>query len=157
MKAVMKKSNEVKVTSGKVKKAVLPKRQETALAALLSCPTIKEASEACGISEVTLWRYLRDAKFLSRYRAAQREVVQHAVMRLQHDTSEAAKVLCEIAKDTNAPASSRVAASRTILDQAIRSIELGEMQERVDKLEERIKTILEEKMLDDAVKEAKNE
>ena len=145
------------MTLPKVKKAVLPKRQETALAALLSCPTIKEASEACGVSEVTLWRYLQDAKFLSRYRAAQREVVQHAVMRLQHDTSEAAKVLCEIAKDTNAPSSARVAASRTILDQSMRSIELGEMQERVDRLETRIKTILEERLLDDLAKENKDE
>jgi len=131
----------------------LPKKQESALAALLACPTMKEAAFASGVSEVTLWRYMQDEKFLLRYRKARRDVVEHAVMRLQHDAGEAAKVLSAIAKDTQASASSRVAAARTIIDQAMRAVEMGELQGRIEQLETRIKKILEERVLDAAMKE----
>jgi len=44
-------------------------------------------------------------------------------------------VLREVAEDREAPASSRVAAARTILEQSIGAIELMDLQERVEMLE----------------------
>lgn len=158
MKAVTKKSNTSKLKSPTEKNEnLLPVKQEAALAALLANSMIKEAALAAGVSETTIWRYLQDEKFVSRYRAARRDAVNFAVMNLQQNACEAAKVLCQIASDESAPHSSRVAAARTIIDQAVRGVEMDEMQARIDNLEERIKKILEQKALDDAANEDKDE
>ena len=103
--------------------------------ALLDCGEIKQASEACGISDVTLWRWLQLPAFQSRYRAARRQVVETAIAQLQSDCTKAARVLTEIAEDKEAPASSRVSAARTILEQAVGGIELVDLQERIESLE----------------------
>lgn len=41
--------------------------KEKAIAALINAPSIREASRQCGLSEETLYRYLKDKEFLSEY------------------------------------------------------------------------------------------
>ena len=113
----------------------LPAKQEQALAALLANPSVREAAEAAKTSEATLWRYLRDPSFSERYKAARRDVTEHLIMRLTSDSTKAARVLLEVAEDTNAPASARVSAARTIIEQALRGAELRDLMERIDALE----------------------
>ena len=117
-------------------KPELKGKQAVALAALLSQPTVADAARVAQVSEPTLWRYLRDPAFAAEYRAGRREVVSHAVMRLQADSAQAAKVLREIADDTTAPASARVTAARVILETAFKGIELLDHGERIAALEE---------------------
>jgi hypothetical protein len=136
----------------KQENGALPGKQETALNALLAHPTFKDAAQAAGVSEVTLWRYLREEKFAARYRTARREVVEHATMRLQHHAGDAAQTLHEIAVDKDSSASARVAA-RAILDQSLRAVELGEMQARVEQLETHINRLMEQRLLDEAAEE----
>ena len=111
-------------------------KQAAALAALLAQPTVADAAKAAKVSLPTLWRYLRDPAFAPEYRAGRREVVSHAVMRLQADSAQAAKVLRDIADDTQAPASARVTAARVILETAFKGIELLDHGERIAQLEE---------------------
>ncbi len=113
----------------------LTPKQERALVALLDCGEIKKASETAGINEATLWRWLQLSDFQTRYRAARRQLVETAIAQLQSDCTIAARVLREVAEDKEAPASSRVAAARTILEQSIGAIELMDLQERVEMLE----------------------
>jgi hypothetical protein len=113
----------------------LTPKQERALVALLDCGEIKKASEIAEVGEVTLWRWLQSPDFQSRYRAARRQLVETAIAQLQSDCTVAARVLREVAEDREAPASSRVAAARTILEQSIGAIELMDLQERVEMLE----------------------
>ncbi len=68
----------------------LSRKQESAIAALLSAPTIKEAARTSGISEVSLWRWLQLPEFAIAYRAARRQVVERAVSELQAAAGEAA-------------------------------------------------------------------
>jgi hypothetical protein len=110
-------------------------KQERALVALLDCGEIKEAAETAGITKVTLWRWLQSPEFQSRYRAARRQLVETAIAQLQSDCTIAVRVLREVAEDREAPASSRVAAAKTILEQSIGAIELMDLQERVEMLE----------------------
>ena len=117
-------------------KPELKGKQAAALAALLAQPTVADAAQAAGVSLATLWRYLRDPDFSAQYKAGRREVVSHAVMRLQADAAHAAKVLREVADDKDASASSRVAAARAILDGAIKGVELLDLEERIAALEE---------------------
>ncbi len=113
----------------------LSAKQERALVALLDCGEIKQAAETAGVTKVTLWRWLQAPDFQTRYRAARRQLVETAIAQLQSDCTTAARVLREVAEDRQAPASSRVAAARTILEQSIGAIELMDLQERVEMLE----------------------
>jgi hypothetical protein len=122
----------------------LPDNQRKALAALLTSRTHKEAAGKCGLSESTLWRYLRDSAFAEHYRAARRVVVDQAVYTLQAEAADAAAVLREVSQDKQAPAAARVAAARVIVGLAFKGLELGDLQERIVSLEEYIKRKAEE-------------
>ena len=114
----------------------LTAKQERALVALLNCGTIKEASEECKVNETTLWRWLQLDDFQVCYRAARRQVVEHAIAQMQQDCSVAAKTLRIVADDAAAPASARVAAARAIIENAIKGVELGDLEDRIKRLEE---------------------
>ncbi len=114
----------------------LPEKQEAALLSLLSHKTLKESALAAGVSMPTLWRYLRDPVFSLRYREARRELVECAMVRLQNDAEHAARVLRDVADDKTAPASARVTAARTIIELSVKSVELGDLQQRLASLEE---------------------
>jgi hypothetical protein len=116
--------------------APLPEKQEAALLSLLSHKTLKEAALAAGVSLPTLWRYLRDPIFSLRYHEARRELVECAMVRLQNDSEHAACVLRDVADDTQAPAGARVTAARTIIELSVRSVELGDLQQRIASLED---------------------
>ncbi len=113
----------------------LTAKQERALVALLDCGEIQAASVRAGVSDVTLWRWLQQPAFQTRYRAARRQLVETAIAQLQSDCTVAARVLREVAEDKEAPASSRVAAAKAILDMSVNAVELTDLQERVEMLE----------------------
>lgn len=113
-------------------------KQQKALTALLSNSTVQEAASACGQSEATLFRYLRDGTFKAHYRHARAEIVEHAITQLQRDCATASKTLREICESTSAPASARVAAAKAILDGAVKAVELQDMAARLEALEDRL-------------------
>jgi hypothetical protein len=113
----------------------LTPKQERALVALLDCGEIKKAAEIAEVGEVTLWRWLQLSDFQSRYRAARRQLVETAIAQLQSDCTTAARVLREVAEDREAPASSRVAAARAIIEQSVSAVQLTDLQERLEEVE----------------------
>ncbi len=113
----------------------LTPKQERALVALLDCGEIKKAAEIAEVGEVTLWRWLQSPDFQSRYRAARRQLVETAIAQLQSDCTTAARVLREVAEDREAPASSRVAAARAIIEQSVSAVQLTDLQERLEEVE----------------------
>lgn len=136
MKATAKKSATETESNNVVEiSSKLPEKQEKVIAALVSCASIKEAAVQSKVSETTIWRYMQDSAFMEQYRAARRKIVEHAVVRLQHDADRAAGVLIEVAQDTTAPASARVSAARTVLERAMHTIDQDELQARIDRIE----------------------
>src|SRR4051794_23257765 len=111
-----------------------PQREEAAIAALLAEPTIAAAAMKAGIGESTLLRWMAEPDFKARYRAARRQVVEGAIGRLQQAATRAVDALtrnlaCGI------PAV-EVGAARSILDQALKAVELVDLAERVEQLEQ---------------------
>lgn len=104
------------------------------MVALLSKGTLKEAAEECGLSEVTIWRYMQDAGFQKQYRASRRQTVEGAISRLQASATKAAATL-ERNLDCGEFGPENTAA-RTILENAVRGVELLDLQERLERLEE---------------------
>jgi transposase-like protein len=112
----------------------LTKKQEAAIAALLSTSVMKDAAAQVGISDVTLWRWLQLPEFEAAYRAARRQVVERAVTELQAATGEAVETLKRNLHCENEAV--EVRAASIILEQAVKGVELIELQERVQRLEE---------------------
>lgn len=113
----------------------LSRKQEHAIAALLSCPTILGAATACEVSEAALHRWLKLPAFQAAYRQARAAVVSQAISQLQQATGEAVKTLCEVMNDRDVWASVRVTAARTVLEMALKGIELDDFGARLDALE----------------------
>jgi hypothetical protein len=71
----------------------MAKNTEKALAALLNTSSVRDAALASGLSEETLYRYLRDEDFKNEYQQAQRQVVESAISALAASATEAVETL----------------------------------------------------------------
>ena len=131
----------------------LSAKQELALQAVISHPTLKEAAGAAGVSEATLWRYKQDPEFSRRLREARREAVDHAVLRLQRSSNDAVTVLHDLMMKDDAPAAARISAARTVLDYSIRAVEMDELRQQVEELGEFIRVKQEQDARDAVLKE----
>lgn len=109
--------------------------QEKAIAALLSASTIAAAAKRVSVGERTLYRWLQAPDFVAAYRAARREAVSQAIAQLQQHSGDAVQVLVSIANDKNKPVYARVAAARSILEFAVKAVELEDMAQRIEALE----------------------
>jgi DNA-binding MurR/RpiR family transcriptional regulator len=118
-----------------------PQKREQAVAALLAHSTIGEAAGAVGVSEVTMWRWLQEEEFQTAYREAKKQIVQQAVTRIQQVTGEAVDTLREIMLDPKKPATSRVTAARTILNMAVKAVELDDLERRIEEIEKEVITV----------------
>ena len=111
-------------------------KMEGLIAALLSHSTIEAAAQSIGVVATTTWRWMQRPDFQAAYREARRAAMQQVTARLQDASREAVDCLREVQRDGESGASSRVAAARTILELAIKSVDLEEIQQRLDALEQ---------------------
>ncbi len=116
----------------------LGRKQEQAIAALLQWPTITAAANSLGIGEATLWRWLQDPEFEAQYRRARQAALDQAIAQIQQAASEAVETLRTVQTDTEAPASSRVTAAKTVLEMSFKLREAEEMETRITALEEKL-------------------
>ena len=116
--------------------AKLSRKQELAIAALLSTKTIAEAAREAGVSEITLWRWLRRSDFQLAYANARREVVSSAIASLQQASEKAVRTLEEIMLDKNAAPSARVSAAKVVLELVLKVQNIEDLQRRLAAVEE---------------------
>ncbi len=114
----------------------LSRKQEEAIAALLTEATVTAAAERVGVAEVTLWRWLKRDEFLAAYRAARREVVEKATAQLQQGSWAAATTLLKLLAASSE--SVRLRAATAILDQANKGLDVLDFEERLAEVERRI-------------------
>ena len=105
------------------------------MAALLTEGSIEGAARAAGIAVATAWRWHGTEEFQAEYRARQKEVIEHTVMRIKGAMSEAIDVLRSIMVNDENPASARVSAARSILDNGFKAIETEDILARLEALE----------------------
>jgi hypothetical protein len=115
--------------------SILGRKQEEAIAALLTKRNVEEAAQAAGISPRTLMRWLKIAEFQKAYREARRQAFGQSIARLQQATSAAAATLMKIMVDPTAPASVRVRAADSIFNHSAKAIEIEDIEVRVAELE----------------------
>jgi len=116
--------------------SILGRKQEEAIAALLTQGNVDEAARAAGIGVRTLLRWLKLPEFQTAYRQARRDAFGQAIARLQQGTSAAATTLLKVMIDPSAPASVRVRAADSIFNHAAKAIEIEDIEARVAALEQ---------------------
>jgi hypothetical protein len=104
------------------------------IAELLTHPNLEDAAAAAGVSRTSAWRWMKSADFIARLRTARRDAMQHAMAQLQTAAIGAVACLVEV-QSKGESESARVSAARTILEQALRAVELQDIQGRLDALE----------------------
>jgi hypothetical protein len=115
------------------------RKQEEAIAALLSQRNVEEAAKATGVSPKTLLRWLQVPEFQIAYRDARRAAFGQSIARLQQASSAAVSTLLKVMVDPNAPASSRVRAADSVLDHTLKAIEVEDIEVRVAAIERSMK------------------
>ena len=114
------------------------RQREKAICGLLQQSTIAEAAQYAGISEGTLYRWLRDdPTFQKLYRESRRESVRQATARLQQACGQAVQTLMDVQSDVESSASARVTAAKAILELAYKAVEIEDLETRITALEER--------------------
>ena len=113
----------------------LGRKQEDAIAALLSQRNIEEAARTAGVGTRTLIRWLKLPEFGREYRKARREAVHQSVARLQQATGAAATIVLKLMTDPNVPAAVKLRAAECVFDRAFKGVELDDIEARVAELE----------------------
>jgi transposase-like protein len=111
------------------------RKQEEAIAALLTQRNIDEAAKSIGIDPTTLLRWLKLPEFQTAYRDARRAAFSQSIARLQQGSTAAATTLLKIMLDQNTPASTRVRAAECIMNHTMKAVELEDVEIRVTDLE----------------------
>ncbi len=107
--------------------------QTKVLLALLETSSIVEASVKSGLSQETIYRYLRDAAFQKEFREARRATVDNAISALQRATGEAVDTLKRNMSCENPQAEIRSA--QIILEMAFKGFEMADILDRLENLE----------------------
>jgi transposase-like protein len=110
-------------------------KMQQAITSLLSHRSIEEAAREVGISPNTLVRWMKEPEFQAACLEVRRTVFSHAVGRLQDAAGAAATTVLKIMLDSNAPAATRLRAAEVVLEQATKTGEMEDVQDRVARLE----------------------
>jgi hypothetical protein len=110
------------------------RKQEQAIAALLSEATVTAAAEKVGVSEVTLWRWQKEPGFVAAYRAARNQAVEKAVSQMQQSSWAAATTLIRLLGSSSDAV--RLRAATTILEHSYRGLEVVDFEARLAALED---------------------
>lgn len=111
-------------------------KKQQAMHALLSYPTIRDASKACGIAERTIYGYLSEPDFKAEYDAQRRKLVEAACGALQGRIGTAVDTIAELMDCPSVPPQVKLGAARAILEFGIKTVEILDIMPRLEALEE---------------------
>ncbi len=110
------------------------------ISALLSCPTIKLASESVGLSEQSVYSRLRKPDFRAQLQNARDNQFQVISSKLEDANFKALNTLVSILDDREVSAGIKVRASQTLLDLSLKNREQADILTRIQNLEEMLKS-----------------
>src|SRR5258708_5952953 len=111
--------------------AKFERKQEEAIAALLTSRNVEEAAQAVGVATTTLLRWQKVPEFQAAYREARRTAYQQSLARLQQASGAAVSTLLKVMIDPSTPPSVRIRAADSVLEHSAKSIELEDIEARV--------------------------
>lgn len=115
----------------------LTKNQLKVIPLVLESKTITEGMKKARISKTTFYEWLKNPDFKAEFVRQRQEIIDLALHELKTSTSEAVKVLRELLKAEGE--SVRLRTAQAILDNVFKSIELENIEKRLEDLERRLK------------------
>jgi len=113
--------------------------------ALLTSKTIREVSEKTGLSEATIYRYLKKEKIVNELEKSKRELTNNT---LRYFITLGNKALNNIEELMNSRYERiRLEASKYVLDMIVKIKELQELEDRINRLEQ----IVEERNTEEVI------
>lgn len=112
------------------------KTREIILNGLLINTTIRETANATGISEATIYRYLKDEDFKKEYENKRRAMLTDNCHRMQASMERAVNELVAVIDDKSNSAQVRLNAIDMLLRHTYRMTEQIDILDRLEKLEE---------------------
>jgi hypothetical protein len=114
-------------------------KQEKFIMALMATNTTEEAYKQVGIGQSTAYKYMADPSFKEEYLRMRRETMQQVTSKLQQSALIAVETLNNVMADSeNSTASARVQASKIILENAYRGLEMDDLLGKLEQLEKRL-------------------
>lgn len=110
------------------------------ISALLSCPTIKQASESVGLSEQSVYSRLRKPDFREKLQNARTTQFQVISSKLEDANFKALDTLISVLDDKETSAGIRVKAAQMLLDLSLKNREQADILTRIQNLEEMLKS-----------------
>lgn len=110
------------------------------ISALLSCPTIKLASDEVGLSEQAVYSRLRKPDFRTKLQNARTTQFQVISSKLEDANFKALDTIIAILDDKETSAGIRVKAAQTLLDLSLKNREQIDVISRIENLEEMLKS-----------------
>ena len=116
-------------------------RQQKAIAAMISAPTLEQAARDARIGTSTLRRWLKeDPAFIRAYNDALTELLTDATAKAKRNVSCALDVLVDVMQNGES-SQVRVTAARSTIEYALKLHDAAEMTQRLQALEKRIEEI----------------
>ena len=113
--------------------------KEQALVALISSPTIREASRKSGVAERTINEYMRtDPEFRKAYEQYRQDIVRNASEKMTNALTDAVETLTTIMSDKDVNAITRVASAKAVLEYGIKLWEVTDVNARLTAIEEQL-------------------
>lgn len=110
------------------------------ISALLTCATIKQASDEVGLSEQAVYSRLRKVDFREKLQSARNDQFQVISSKLEDANFLALDTLVKILDDKETSAGIKVRASQTLLDLSLKNREQADILTRIQNLEEMLKS-----------------
>jgi len=112
----------------------LEQKQELAIHSLLTSDSIKEASSKIGVSEVTLYRWLKDESFQAEYKFAKKQIVDQAISSLTSISSLAVSQIHDLLLNSKSD-HVKLQACRLILDYSLQKVEIEDLLTKIELIE----------------------
>ena len=114
------------------------------ISAILTCPTIRDASASVGLSEQSVYSRMRKPEFRQRLQIERDNKFQAISSKIEDANFRALNTLVSILDDETVSAGIKVRASQTLLDLSLRNREQIDVISRIQTLEEMLREQKEE-------------
>ena len=114
------------------------------ISAILTCPTIRDASASVGLSEQSVYSRMRKPEFRQRLQIERDNKFQAISSKIEDANFKALDTLLKILDDESVSAGIKVRASQTLLDLSLKNREQADIISRIQSLEEMLKEQQEE-------------
>jgi AcrR family transcriptional regulator len=114
------------------------RHKKKVLQALLNNPTVAKAAKACGLSETTIYKYLKNPEFRAEYEEIKKQIFDETLDYIKSRAVKASEVLDDLIDNPTVSPRINMETSMYVIDKAFEIDDRRNWQERVKELEERI-------------------